>query len=64
MDSAAPQKETILAEALKPPGTVLDWFIFLYRRIYEDLIVNQNLLFGPQHGTPDYHIEQYHRHNF
>jgi len=68
LDGAAEQQEVILAEALKAPGTVLDRLIFLYRRIYEGLIENQNLFkmihnlaFGPRQGTPDYDIEQYHR---
>ena len=68
LDGAAEQQEVILAEALKAPGTVLDRLIFLYRRIYEGLIENQNLfkmihnlVFGPRQGTPDYDIEQYHR---
>ena len=68
LDGAAEQQEVILAEALEVPGTVLDRLIFLYRRIYEGLIENQNLfkmihnlVFGPRQGIPDYDIEQYHR---
>jgi len=68
LDGAAEQQEVILTEALKAPGTVLDRLIFLYRRIYEGLIENQNLfkmihnlVFGPRQGAPDYDLEQYHR---
>ena len=68
LDGAAEQQEVILAEALEAPGMVLDRLIFLYRRIYEGLIENQNLfkmihnlVFGPRQGAPDYDIEQYHR---
>jgi len=68
LDGASEQQEVILAEALEAPGMVLDRLIFLYRRIYEGLIENQNLfkmihnlVFGPRQGAPDYDIEQYHR---
>jgi len=49
----------------------VDRLIFLYRRIYKDLIENQNLLkmirnliFAPRRGTPYNEIEQYQHHNF
>jgi AcrR family transcriptional regulator len=68
LDGASEQQGVILAEALEAPGMVLDRLIFLYRRIYEGLIENQNLfkmihnlVFGPRQGAPDYDIEQYHR---
>ena len=68
LDGAAEQQEVILAEALRAPGTALDRLIYLYRRIYEGLMENQNLfkmihnlVFGPRQGAPDYDLEQYHR---
>ena len=68
LDEAAEQQGVVLAEALKAPGTALDRLIYLYRRIYEGLMENQNLfkmihnlVFGPRQGAPDYDLEQYHR---
>jgi TetR/AcrR family transcriptional regulator len=68
LDSAAAQQEGILAEVLEAPGTALERIIYLYRRIYEGVVENQNLfkmihnlIFGPPQGTPEYDFEQYQR---
>ena len=65
--AAAVQRE-ILEEIFEARGTVLDRFIFLYRRVYEGIreyqslyIMIHGLIFGPPQGVPEYDFASYQR---
>jgi len=67
LDGAAQGQEELLDEASRKSGSVLDRILFLYRRIYEELVPNyrlfrmiHNLIFGPPQGAPEYDMEGYH----
>jgi TetR/AcrR family transcriptional regulator len=67
LDGAAQRQEELLGEASRMTGTVLNRILYLYRRIYEELVPNQqlfrmihNLIFGPPQGAPGYDMEGYH----
>ena len=68
---AADVQQQILNEILTAPGTVLDRFIYLYRRIYEGIQEYQSLykmihslIYGPPQGAPEYDFPSYQRHMF
>jgi TetR/AcrR family transcriptional regulator len=68
LEGATQRQEELLGEALRMTGTVLERILHLYRRIYEEILPNQqlfrmihNLIFGPPQGTPAYDIEGFHR---
>jgi TetR/AcrR family transcriptional regulator len=68
LDGAAERQEELLKETSQMTGSVLERFLFLYGRIYEELVSNHqlfrmihNLIFGPPQGSPDYDMESYHR---
>jgi AcrR family transcriptional regulator len=68
---AADVQQQILNEILTAPGTVLDRFIYLYRRIYEGIQkyhslykMIHSLIYGPPQGAPEYDFPSYQRHMF
>ena len=68
LDGATKRQEELLGEALRMTGTVLERILYLYSRIYKELLPNpqlfrmiHNLIFGPPQGTPLYDMEGYHR---
>jgi AcrR family transcriptional regulator len=68
LDGATEEHEAMLQEALRKPGTALERILHLYRRIYQELMVNlqlfkliNHLFFGPPQGAPRYDIESFHR---
>lgn len=68
LDGAAQRQRELLEEASRRTGPVLERILFLYRRIYEELVPNQslfrmihNLIFGPPQGALGYDMEGYHR---
>ncbi len=68
LDRAAQMQEDLLVEIMETPGTALDRFILIYRRIYEgvaeypDLFrLIHNLLFGPPDAAPSYDLMGFHR---
>jgi AcrR family transcriptional regulator len=71
LEWAADVQQEILNEIFATSGTVLERFIFLYRRIsdgvlqYQDLYkMIHGLLYGPPQGAPEYDFPQYQRHMF
>jgi len=71
LDWAADVQQEILNEIFATSGTVLERFIFLYRRISEGVLQYQDLykmihglLYGPPQGAPEYDFPQYQRHMF
>jgi len=68
MDGAAERQQELLEEASRRTGSALERILFLYRRLYEELLPNyslfrmiHNLIFGPPQGVPKYDMEGYHR---
>ncbi|MGD8283534.1 MAG: TetR/AcrR family transcriptional regulator [Desulfobacterales bacterium] len=68
---AADVQQQILNEILTAPGTVLDRFIYFYRRIYEGIQeyhclykMIHSLIYGPPQGAPEYDFPSYQRHMF
>ena len=68
LDGAAQRQQELLEEASRRKGSVQGRILFLYRRIYEELIPNyrlfrmiHNLIFGPPQGAPEYDMEGFHR---
>ena len=64
-------QQSILEEIFEASGTVLDRFIFLYRKMYEGIQQYQSLykmihslIYGPPQGAPEYDYASYHRHMF
>ena len=62
-------QQNILNEIFEARGTVLERFIFLYRRIYEGIqqykslyIMIHGLIYGPPEGVPEYDFASYQRH--
>ena len=71
LEWAADVQQQILNEIFTAPGTVLDRFIYLYRRIYEGVQeyhslykMIHSLLYGPPQGAPEYDFPSYQRHMF
>lgn len=71
LDQAGRMQEELLAGILERPGTALDRFLLIYRRIYEGLAEHpelfrliHNLLFGPPDGIPPYDVMAFHRRMF
>ena len=71
LEWAADVQQEILNEIFTTSGTVLERFIFLYRRISEGVLQYQDLykmihglLYGPPQGAPEYDFPQYQRHMF
>jgi AcrR family transcriptional regulator len=68
LDWAVELQEAMLADVLQNHGTVLERLYYLYQRVYQGVLENQNLfrmihnlLFGPPQGAPPYDYESYHR---
>ncbi len=71
LEWAADVQQEILDEIFSTSGTVLDRFIFFYRRISEGVQQYQNLykmihglMYGPPQGAPEYDFPKYQRHMF
>ena len=71
LEWAVDVQQEILNEIFATSGTVLERFIFLYRRISEGVLQYQDLykmihglLYGPPQGAPEYDFPQYQRHMF
>jgi AcrR family transcriptional regulator len=71
LEWAAEVQQDILNEIFATSGTMLERFIFFYRRISEGVLQYQNLykmihglLYGPPQGAPEYDFPQYQRHMF
>ena len=69
LEWAADVQQKILDEIFATSGTVLDRFIYLYRRISEGVQQYQNLykmihglIYGPPQGAPEYDFPKYQRH--
>ena len=68
MEWAADVQQEILEEIFTTSGTVLDRFIYFYRRISEGVQQYQNLykmihglIYGPPQGAPEYDFPKYQR---
>jgi AcrR family transcriptional regulator len=68
LEWAAEVQQEILNEIFEARGTVLDRFIFLYRRVYEGIRQYQSLytlihglIYGPPQGVPEYDFAMYQR---
>ena len=68
LDWAADVQQNILNEIFQTRGTVLERFIFLYRRIYEGIqqykslyIMIHGLIYGPTDGVPEYDFASFQR---
>jgi AcrR family transcriptional regulator len=71
LEWAANVQQSILGEIFDASGTVLDRFIFLYRKMYEGIQQYQSLykmihslIYGPPQGAPEYDYASYHRQMF
>jgi len=69
LEWAAGVQQNILNEIFEARGTVLERFIFLYRRVYEGIqqykslyIMIHGLIYGPPQGVPEYDFASYQRH--
>jgi AcrR family transcriptional regulator len=69
LEWAADVQQNILQEIFEARGTVLERFIFLYRRITEGIrqyqslyIMIHGLIYGPPQGVPEYDFGLYQRH--
>ncbi len=69
LEWAAGVQQKILNEIFETRGTVLERFIFLYRRVYEGIrqyqslyIMIHGLIYGPPQGVPEYDFASYQRH--
>jgi AcrR family transcriptional regulator len=68
LEWAAHVQQNILNEIFETRGTVLERFIFLYRRIYEGIqqykslyIMIHGLIYGPPEGVPEYDFASFQR---
>jgi AcrR family transcriptional regulator len=68
LEWAAEVQQEILNEIFEARGTVLERFIFLYRRVYEGIrqyqslyIMIHGLIYGPPQGVPEYDFARYQR---
>lgn len=71
MEWGAKVQKKIIDEALELSGTVQDRFIFLYRRIYEEIPkyrglykMIHSLIYGPPQSSPAYDLPIYHNQMF
>jgi AcrR family transcriptional regulator len=69
LEWASGVQQNILNEIFEARGTVLERFIFLYRRVYEGIqqykslyIMIHGLIYGPPEGVPEYDFASYQRH--
>lgn len=69
LEWAADVQQKILNEIFETKGTVLERFIFLYRRVDEGIrqyqslyIMIHGLIYGPPQGVPEYDFAMYQRH--
>jgi AcrR family transcriptional regulator len=69
LEWAADVQQKILNEIFEVKGTVLERFIFLYRRVTEGIqqyqslyIMIHGLIYGPPQGVPEYDFAMYQRH--
>lgn len=68
LEWAADVQQSILNEIFEFRGTVLDRFIFLYRRVHEGIhqykslyIMIHGLIYGPPEGVPEYDFASFQR---
>jgi TetR/AcrR family transcriptional regulator len=68
LEWAVDVQQNILNEIFEARGTVLERFIFLYRRIYEGIkqykslyLMIHGLIYGPPQGVPEYDFARYQR---
>ncbi len=68
LEWAADVQQKILDEIFEAQGTVLERFIFLYRRLYQGIeqykslyILIHGLIYGPPQGVPEYDFASYQR---
>ena len=66
LDWATTVQQNVLNEIFEASGSVLDRFIYLYRRIYEGIQEYQSLyhmiiglIYGPPQGAPDYDFSKF-----
>jgi AcrR family transcriptional regulator len=66
LEWAADVQQKILDEVLDASGTVLERFIYMYRRVYEGVRQYENLykmihglIYGPPQGAPEYDYSRY-----
>jgi len=71
LEWAADMQQQILNEIFAAQGTVLDRFIYFYRRVYEGIQeyhslykMIHSLIYGPPQGAPEYDFPSYQRHMF
>ncbi|MGB5745932.1 MAG: TetR/AcrR family transcriptional regulator [Desulfobacterales bacterium] len=71
LEWAANVQQEIINEIFSTSGTVLDRFIYFYRRVsegveeYQDLYkMIHGLIYGPPQGAPEYDFSRYQRHMF
>jgi len=71
LEWAADVQQEIITEVITTSGTVLDRFIYFYRRVsegveeYQDLYkMIHGLIYGPPQGAPAYDFPRYQRHMF
>ena len=68
LEWAAGVQQNVLNEIFEARGTVLERFIFLYRRLYEGIqqykslyIMIHGLIYGPPEGVPEYDFASFQR---
>jgi TetR/AcrR family transcriptional regulator len=68
LEWAANVQQNVLNEIFESRGTVLERFIFLYRRLYEGIqqykslyIMIHGLIYGPPEGVPEYDFASFQR---
>ena len=68
LEWAADVQQNVLNEIFEARGTVLERFIFLYRRVYEGIqqykslyIMIHGLIYGPPEGVPEYDFASFQR---
>ena len=66
LEWASEVQQTVLNEIVETSGSVLDRFVYLYRRIYEGIQKYQSLyhmiialIYGPPQGAPDYDFSKF-----
>ena len=66
LEWATDVQQSVLNEIVETSGTVLDRFVYLYRRIYEGIREYQSLyhmiiglIYGPPQGAPDYDFSKF-----
>ena len=71
LEWASDVQQNVLNEIFEASGTVIDRFVYLYRRVYEGIQQYQSLykmihglIYGPPQGAPEYDYASYQRHMF